>query len=437
MEKQTDLKMMAMKISIVGTGYVGLCTGVGFALLGHKVICVDRDPKKIENINNGISPIYEDGLEQALKETKNNFKATTHLGFAVQSSDIIFIAVGTPSKKDGSIDLSQIEEVSKQIGECLADEREYKVIAVKSTVLPETTEKTVIPLIERYSGKRAGKHFGVCMNPEFLREGAALDDFLNPDRIVIGGLDKKSGDELELLYRKIRAPKLRTSLRTAEMIKYASNAFLATKISFINEIGNMCKLLGIDVYDVAEGMGLDKRIGKYFLSAGCGFGGSCFGKDVSALISKSRQLGHEPKIMKAVIDTNTNQPLILHKMLKSRLGKLEGKKIAVLGLAFKPGTDDIRDSPSIKLIEALLKDKSVVQAYDPRANMNMEKIFPEIKYFNNYKDAIKNADACVIVTDWDEFKNITKKDIKQMKNSIIIEGRKILDSAIKKDGICW
>ncbi len=372
-----------------------------------------------------------------MKEAKNNFNATTHLGFAIQNYDIIFIAVGTPSRQDGSIDLTQVEEVSKQIGECLANEKEYKIIVVKSTVLPETTEKTVIPLLEKYSDKKAGKHFGICMNPEFLREGTALDDFLNPDRVVIGEIDKKSGDHIELLYRKIRAPKLRTDLRTAEMIKYASNAFLATKISFINEIGNVCKKLGVDVYNVAEGMGLDKRIGKHFLNAGCGFGGSCFGKDVSALISKSRRDGYEPAIMQAAMNVNSNQPLILHKMLKSKLGKLSGKKIAVLGLAFKVGTDDIRDAPSIKLIEELLKENAVVHAYDPKATENMKKAFPEITYFNNFRDALKGADACIVVTEWDEFKNISKKDLRLMKDDVVIEGRRILDNSIKKEGICW
>jgi UDPglucose 6-dehydrogenase len=426
-----------MNVSVVGTGYVGLCTGVGLALLGHKVVCVGRDPKKVEDVNSGKPLIYENGLEQSLKETKSNFKATTHLGYAVQNSGVIFVAVGTPSKQDGSIDLSQIEEASKQIGECLAAEKDYKVIVVKSTVLPETTEKIVVPLLEKYSRKKAGKHFGVCMNPEFLREGSALDDFLNPDRIVIGQLDKKSGDVVEQLYRKVRAPKLRTGLRTAEMIKYASNAFLATKISFINELGNICKKLNIDTFAVADGMGLDKRIGHHFLSAGCGFGGSCFGKDVSALIAKARQLGYDAKIMRATMDVNAEQPLIMHKMLKEKLGKLQGKKIVVLGLAFKPGTDDVRDAPSIRLIETLLKENAVVRAYDPKASANMKKIFPEIAYFGSYKDAMKNADACVIATDWNEFKNISKNDIRTMKGEIIIEGRRVLDNFIKKEGICW
>lgn len=426
-----------MNVAVIGVGYVGLCTGVGLALLGHKVVCVGRDHAKIEKISSGVPTIYEEGLEQAMKDTKSNFKATTHMGFAVQNSDVIFIAVGTPSKQDGSIDLSQIEEASRQLGECLAKEKEYKVIVVKSTVLPETTETVVIPLVEKHSRKKAGKHFGVCMNPEFLREGTALDDFLNPDRVVIGQLDKKSGDAVETLYRKIRAPKMRTNLRTAEMVKYASNAFLATKISFINEIGNICKKIGIDAYDVAEGMGLDRRIGKHFLSAGCGFGGSCFGKDVSALISKAQQLGYDTKIMKAAMDVNAEQPLVLYKMLKEKMGKLKGKKVAVLGLAFKPGTDDIRDAPSIRLIEQLLAGGTVVNAYDPKATGNMKKLFPDINYFSSYKEAMKDADACVVVTEWEEFRNISKKDAKLMKGSTIIEGRKVLGGGVKKDGICW
>ncbi len=430
-----------MKITIIGTGYVGLCTGVGFADKGYEVTCVGRTEEKVNKINNGVSPIYEPGLDDYLKKALENkkFEATLDLNYAIKSSGVSFICVGTPSKDDGSIDLGDIKKVSEDIGEVLRDIDNYHVIVVKSTVTPETTEKIVIPALESKSGKRAGKDFGVCMNPEFLREGVALKDFLEPDRIVIGECDKKSGDVLEEVYSVFGAPVLRTELKAAEMIKYVNNAFLATKISFTNEIGNICKKLGIDVYDVMKGVGMDHRISPYFFNAGAGWGGSCFPKDVSALAAKAKELDYEPKLLQEVIDINKKQKVRIVKQLESKIGDLKGKRVALLGLSFKPDTDDIREASSIDIINALKEKGALISAYDPQAMELMKLIHPDINYSGSPQEALNDSDACLIVTDWEEFKKLANKDFELMKNRVIIEGRKVLDKNNVKDfdGICW
>lgn len=429
-----------MRIAVIGTGYVGLSAGVGFASMGNEVFCVDIDKKKVEQINRGISPIYEPLLEEKLRKALEDGKlrATDNLHEAIRKSEIIFISVGTPPKEDGSIDLKQVEGVSKQIGRSLAN-KGYRLVVVKSTVLPETTEKVVIPAIEKYSGKKAGREFGVCMNPEFLREGKAMEDFLKPDRIVIGELDKKSGDILEKVYKDFEAPIFRTDLKTAEMIKYASNAFLATKISFSNEIGNLCKKLGMDVYEVMKGVGMDSRISERFLNAGCGYGGSCFPKDVEALIHKARDLKYEPKLLEEVQNLNRRQKVIMVDLLERKLGDLKGKEICVLGLAFKPDTDDIRGASSIDIISKLIEKGAKVKAYDPKAQKNMSVLFPQIEYMENAKDAINNSDACLILTEWEEFRKLEDRDFKKMKKKIIIEGRRVLNrnKVSNFEGICW
>ena len=429
-----------MKISMIGTGYVGLSTGVGFAVKGNDVVCVDIDREKVEKINQGVSPIYEPLLEDYLKKVLKDgkFRATTDLKEAIEQTEVSFISVGTPSREDGSIDLKYIEEVSRQIGEVLKG-KEYHVVVVKSTVVSETTEKVVIPNLEKSSGKKASESFGVCMNPEFLKEGKAMEDFLKPDRVVIGSIDKKSGDVIERLYENFQAPILRTDLKTAEMIKYASNALLAAKVSFSNEIGNICKLLGINVNDVMRGVGLDSRISGKFLRAGCGYGGSCFPKDVDALIRKAKDLGYDPKLLREVHDLNLRQRVRLVEQLESRMGDLKDKTVCVLGLAFKPDSDDIREASSVFIISKLLEKGANVRAYDPKAITNMKKVFPDIEYPENAKEAIKDSDACLIVTEWKEFKNLSEKDFETMKNRIVIEGRKVLDrnKISGFDGICW
>jgi UDPglucose 6-dehydrogenase len=430
-----------MKISVIGTGYVGLCTGVGFAIKGHDVICVDIDKKKINMINAGKSPIYEPLLDEYLARVikQNKFQATTDLDYAIKNTDVSFISVGTPSRPDGSMDTKYIAQTSESIGKIFKKKKSYHVVVVKSTVLPGTTENVAKKNIEKFSGKKAGRDFGIAMNPEFLREGKALEDFLNPDRVVIGGIDKKSSDTIEKLYAKFDAPVVKTNIKTAEMIKYVSNAFLATKISLINEVGNMCKELGINTYDVAKGVGYDKRIGDKFLNAGIGYGGSCFPKDVKALISKAREMGYKARLLEDVISVNEDQPFRVIAVLKKHVPVLRGKKIALLGLAFKSDTDDIREAPAIKIIDRLLKEKAVITAYDPKAAENMKALFPKIRYAKSSREAIKGADVCLVLTEWDEFKKLTDRDFSQMKSNIIIEGRRILDDKKVKrfEGVCW
>ena len=420
-----------MKIATIGAGYVGLVTGACFADLGHNVICVDIIDGKVEKINKGISPIYEKNLDEIIKRNVGkNLAATTDMEIAVRESEIIFICVGTPSSDDGSIDLKYIKEAAKDMGVILKN-LDYKLIVVKSSVVPGTAEKVVIPTIEENSGKQTGKDFGICVNPEFLREGLAVEDTLNPDRIVIGESDKKSGDILYELYKDFKCPVLRVNLRTAEMIKYASNNFLATKISFINEISNICQKLDIDIHEVAKGIGLDHRIGHHFLNAGVGFGGSCLPKDVKALIKLSENLSYNPKLLKSVLEVNENQKLKVVEITKS-LMDLNGKTIAILGLAFKPGTDDIRESPAITIIEKLMEENTNIRAYDPKAMENFKTINNKIYYANNIDDALKDSDLCIILTEWKEFKNIYEK-ILEMKKPRVIDGRRVLDKEKAND----
>jgi UDPglucose 6-dehydrogenase len=423
-----------MKISIVGAGYVGLATGVGFASMGHSVICVDVDAERVRKLNRGEPPIYEPMLEEHLRRAleENRFEATTELGRAIRQSEVIFICVGTPSKSDGSMDPVFIEQASRDIGQAMRDRGGYPVVAVKSTVVPGTTEGVVIPLLERNSGKRAGAGFGVCVNPEFLREGQALSDFFNPDRVIIGELDGRSGDTLHQLYRDFKCPILRTDLRTAEMIKYASNAFLAAKISFINEIGNICKRLGIDVYEVARGMGLDRRISSHFLNAGIGFGGSCFPKDVRALMARARELGYEPRLLEAVMALNEDQPLRLLELLRKHLPHLRGRRIGVLGLAFKPGTDDVREAPSIRIVGELLREGAAVKAYDPKAMDNFRRIFPQLQYCGRAEEVL-DSDAVLILTEWEEFRRL------DYSGKVVIDGRRIEEARKARvyEGVCW
>jgi UDPglucose 6-dehydrogenase len=423
---------MISKISIIGTGYVGIVSGTCFANLGHKVICVDIDKEKINKINKGISPIYEEKLDALLKANLDNIQATSDYHEAIQKSDTTFICVGTPSKKDGDIDLSYVKKSAEEIGRQLKDKTTWHLVVVKSTVLPGTTKDIILPILEKFSGKKAGVDFGVAMNPEFLREGVAVNDFLNPDRIVIGYHDEKSKKMLRNLYKDFSCPIVETSLSAAEMIKYASNCFLATKISYINEIGNLCKDLDIDTYEVAEGMGLDKRIGRAFLDSGIGWGGSCFPKDVEALISWAKRDKLDSLIIDSVKNVNDNQPLILVKLLKKHIPSLKNKTIGILGLSFKPETDDIRDSRSIPIVKKLLDEGAKVKAYDPKAIEKFKKLFPKLDYCSNAKEVL-NSDAVLITTAWDEFKNLDYKD------KIVIDGRRLEKAKEAKiyEGVCW
>src|SRR5659263_719789 len=427
-----------MKISVIGTGYVGTVSAACFAELGHEVICVDIDPLKIDMLNRGEPPIYEDGLSELLKKhVGKNLSATSDYDFAINNSDVSFICVGTPSDHDGKIDLGIVRAASASLGKAIRKKKGYHVIVVKSTVVPETTEKVVLQIIEKESGKSLGE-FGIAMNPEFLREGKAVHDFMHPDKIVVGTLDKRSGDIVASLYSGLNCEVTRTNPRTAEMIKYVNNAFLATKISFSNEVGNICKELGIDTYEVMKAVGKDFRIGPHFLNSGAGFGGSCFPKDVKALIGKAHDVGYEPVLLRSVIAVNEIQPLRMITLLKNKLPDLGGKKIAVLGLAFKNDTDDIRESRSIPVIKELIEEGAQVCAYDKMAIENMKRIFPDIEYCNSAIDALRGSDACLIMTEWNEFKSIDR-EFNVMKNRLIIDGRhmQIPRKDVDYVGLCW
>lgn len=423
-----------MNISIIGTGYVGLVSGACFASLGHHVICVDVDREKVNKINNAVSPIYEKGLDALLQDYKQNIEATISYEKAVQNSDITFICVGTPSLERGDIDLSFVDQATKAVASQLKEKDDFHSVVVKSTVVPGTTENHVIPLLEKVSGKKAGKDFGVGMNPEFLREGVAVEDFLHPDRVVNGFVDDRTRSMLAELYADFSCSVVETSVTVAEMIKYASNCFLAAKISFINEIGNFCKHLGIDVYDVADGMGLDKRIERLFLNAGIGWGGSCFPKDTKALRAWAEKMGISSDMISGTIKTNDSQPLQLIRILKKHIPDLKDKTIGVLGLAFKPDTDDIRDTRAKPVIEKLIEEQAEIKTYDPQAMENFKKIIPSIKYCKNAEVAIEDVDAVLITTDWIEFKKL------DFTGKIVIDGRRLKNAektAEIYEGVCW
>jgi UDPglucose 6-dehydrogenase len=422
------------KISFIGMGYVGLCTAVCFANKGLQTIVSTKDPGKIKMVKKGIPPFYEPQLEGLLKKAIKTKNLTAVVGRkqAILESDISYITVGTPSQPDGSVDLSLVEETSKEIGEALKEKTDGHLIVVKSTVPPGTTEDLVKKNIEKRSGKTCGRDFQLCFNPEFLREGNAIYDTLNPDYVVIGEFDKKSGDTLEQVckqfYSKNTPPTIRTNLPTSELIKYANNAFLATKISFINTFANVCeKIPRADVTKVAEAIGKDHRINPYFLNAGLGWGGSCFPKDVKAFIAFSKRLGYDPILVQATSKANEDQIKFTMQKVQNELKTLKGKKIAILGLAFKPDTDDMREARSIKIIDQLLKQGARVTAYDPMATSNAKKILKErVHYASSAIKCLTKADCAILVTEWEEFKKLKPEDFAQnMRKPILIDGRRI------------
>jgi len=409
---------MQRKIAIIGTGYVGLTTGACFAYLGHKIICVDKDKNKIKKLKKGIIPIFEPGLEEILEKHRKNIDFTTNLKDAVRDSEIIFICVGTPSKKDGSIDLEYFRSAVKEIAQSMND---YKVIAIKSTVPVGTGEWTKKEIRKYYKGD-----FSVVSNPEFLREGSAVRDFLEPDRIAIGVEDEKVKKIMLDIYSSINAPKIMTDIRSAELIKYAANAFLATKISFINEIANICERVKVDVKKVAEGISLDKRIGPKFLNAGIGYGGSCFPKDIDELIKIADGKRYNFKLLKAVTKVNENQQRNFVRKIKKILKKINGNTVCIWGLAFKPNTDDVRKSPAIKIIRQLQKAGYKIQTYDSIATGNAKKelLKKNIKFCKTPFEAVKNADVLALVTEWPEFSEIDMKKVKKlMRHLYILDGR--------------
>lgn len=424
-----------MNISVSGTGYVGLIQGVGLAKLGHSVVCVDIDEDKVRGINRREPPIYEKGLQEMMREViPKRLTATTDLRKAVLNSDVTFICVGTPSSVHGEIKLHQMEKICTDIGHILKEKKGTHVVVVKSTVVPGTCQKIVVPVLEKASKKKLGKDFGVVMNPEFLREGSAVEDFFHPDRIVLGSSDPKSVAAVRRLYRSFKCPVLETNFGEAEMIKYASNAMLATKISFINEIGNVCKLMGIDTNRVAKGIGLDYRIGPHFLRSGIGFGGSCFPKDVSAIVYKGLEVGYHARLLRAVLDVNKDQPLKFLELVENELGAVKGKRLALLGLTFKADTDDVRESPSLSIIKELMLNQAQLFLYDPMGIPAVKALFPHLTYAQSAQEAVDKAEAVLLLTDWPEFRKVRYGE------KLVIDGKNVFEDGKRPknyQGICW
>jgi UDPglucose 6-dehydrogenase len=392
-----------MHIAVIGSGYVGLVTGACFAEFGVDVTCVDVDAEKIARLSSGETTIYEPGLDQLLQKNlqAGRLRFTTDVASASDQALVIFLAVGTPPAADGSADLTFVENAARTIAQHMDS---YKVVATKSTV-PVGTGKRLATLIREH--QRRPVEFSVVSNPEFLREGAAISDFMRPDRVVIGGSDEQGIAIMRDLYRPlylIETPFVITSLEGAELIKYAANAFLATKISFINEIANLCEKVGCDVHEVARAIGMDRRIGSKFLHPGPGFGGSCFPKDTSALSVIGKQFSSPTRIVDAVIEVNHQQRLAMVPKIENLAGGLTGKRIAVLGLAFKPETDDMRDAPSVEIIRGLVERGAKVSAYDPVAQKEAEKLLPEIEYADDEYAAAEGADVLVFMTEWNQFR---------------------------------
>ncbi len=414
------------KVCMIGTGYVGLVTGTCFAELGHRVICVDKDKSKIDTLNAGDVPIYEPGLKELVKKHRaaKRLTFTTSIAEGVQQSDIIFIAVHTPPLPDGGADLSFVEACTREVA---AHANGYKLLVEKSTVPVQTGERvrqTLASLSSRHDD------IEVASNPEFLREGSAIEDFLKPDRIVIGVQSKRAEKHLRELYAKIKAPMVVTDINSAELIKHASNSFLALKISYINAISQICERVGADVSRVAEGMGLDRRIGKSFLSAGIGYGGSCFPKDVSAFIKIAETNGFNFALLRETERVNSDQRLLVLKKLEHALWTLKSKKIGVLGLAFKPNTDDLRNAPAIDIIQELLAKGAMVTAYDPVASEKMKQQFPNITYVDNPYDVARDANGVLVVTEWPEFRRLNLKKLKSlMATPVLVDGRNLFDPA--------
>ncbi len=414
-------------ITVVGVGYVGIITGTCFADLGNRVCCLDINEERIANLKKGIMPIYEPGLEEIVGR---NIKAgrlsfTASYAEAIKEAEFVFIAVGTPSGVDGEADLQYVRAAAESI----ADVMDHPLLIINKSTVPVGTGDWVADIVR--ARQKAPIPFSVVSCPEFLREGNAISDFMNPDRIVLGSLDKTAAERVAQLHLPLRTTIVVTDLRTAEMIKYASNAFLATKISFINEIANICEALGADVKEVAAGMGYDKRIGRGFLDAGLGWGGSCFPKDVKALAHMAREKGRHPQLLQAVMDINADRRLDVVSKLKEALGDLRGKTVALLGLAFKPNTDDMRDAPSSDIAQMLLAEGVLVKGYDPVSMHVAARVLPaQVKLAETAYECAAGADAVIIITEWNEFKQLDWVQLKQvMKSPVLIDGRNIYDAA--------
>jgi len=430
-----------MKISIIGSGYVGLVAAACFSEMGNTVTCVDINKKKIEGLKKGIIPIYEPGLEQLVKNNCQNQRLffTTNIKDALAKSSILFIAVGTPMGEDGSADLQYVIDVAKSIGQNMSH---HTIVVDKSTVPVGTADKVRTKIQECLSERKSDLTFDVVSNPEFLKEGAAIKDFMQPDRVVVGSNNENSTKEMRKLYSPFTVSSDRfisMDIRSAEMTKYAANAMLATKISFINEISNICEKVGADVNQVRKGIGSDSRIGYKFIYPGCGYGGSCFPKDVKALINISNSVNYHPNLITSVEKVNDLQKQILYSKVVNEFGKkLKGTKFAIWGLSFKPETDDMREAPSIPLIKSLLASGATVNAYDPKA-INEAKFYLkdlDVNYFNNKYDTLKDSDAVILVTEWKEFRSPDfSKILNLMKGNVFIDGRNQFSrSAMRSSG---
>ena len=415
-----------MKLSIIGTGYVGLVTGTCFAEVGHHVICVDNDANKVKMLQGGGIPIYEPGLEELVKKNvaAGRLKFTNSTAEGVQNSDVIFIAVPTPPMADGAVDLSYIERVARDIAAAMTS---YKIVVDKSTVPVKTGEK-VAETIKRYCPAKVD--FDVVSNPEFLREGFAVGDLMKPDRVVIGVGSPRPVAAMREIYIPFNAPIIVTDINSAELIKHAANSFLALKISYINAIANVCEAAGANVLEVAQGIGLDERIGRRFLNAGIGFGGSCFPKDLSAFIKIAEQIGYDFKLLKEVQRINSDQMDRFIKKITDTLWVLKDKKIGVLGLAFKQNTDDVRSSPAIDLCQRLLKDGATLRVHDPKAMDKAKSLLPNVTYVDDMNAVAEGCDALVVATEWDEFKQLDLARAKKgLTHPILFDGRNLFDPA--------
>ncbi|WP_299237171.1 UDP-glucose 6-dehydrogenase AglM [Natronomonas sp.] len=431
-----------MNVSVVGTGYVGTTLSACLADLGHRVTAIDIDEGTVERLNEGETPIHEPGLGSLVSAYAGRRLTASTDHAAAAETDLTVLAVGTPAKADGSIDAAALVAAAEDVGEAIAEKDGYHLVVVKSTVLPDVIEGEVVPAIETASGKTDGGSLGVAVNPEFLREGSAVDDFMNPDKIVLGtDGDERALDALAELYQPLLSeweiPVVETGRREAAMIKYANNAFLAAKISLINDIGNVCKEFGVDAYEVADAIGLDSRIGSAFLRSGVGWGGSCFPKDTAALAAAAESVGYEPLVIDATIELNDRQPERLLELLDAHVD-VDGRRIAVLGLAFKPGTDDVRGSRAKPVVRGLLDRGADVVAYDPRAAENMAEAFPDIEYAGSAAEALEGAHGAAVVTDWPEFGDLDAA-FDAMADPVVVDGRRVVArrEGITYEGLTW
>ncbi len=411
-------------IAVIGTGYVGLVTGTCFADLGNKVTCIDIDERKIQTLREGKTPIYEPGLEEVIRRNvaAGRLCFSTSYEEGLKDAEFVFIAVGTPSGVDGEADLKYV----RMAAETIAHKMDHSLIIINKSTVPVGTGDWVADIIRKHQPEPIP--FAVVSCPEFLREGSALADFMSPDRVVLGSLDRDAAEKVAQLHLSLRAPIMLTDLRTAEMIKYASNAFLATRISFINEIANICEKLGADVKEVAAGMGYDKRIGRAFLDAGVGYGGSCFPKDVKALEYMGLLHGAHPSLLRAVMEINRDQRRLIVQKLRDMVGGLAGKRIGLLGLAFKPNTDDMREAPSIEVAHMLLREGCEVRGYDPVAMSVAERVMPDVVMCSNPYELAEGCDSLVVMTEWNEFKHLDLARVRSiMRTPVVIDGRNVYE----------